>query len=206
MTTKDHWQQVYAEKSSVEVSWFQAHAVRSLALIDAAALPPSTAIIDVGGGASTLVDDLLNRGYGDLTVLDLSAAALRVARQRLGAHAADIQWLEGDVRHLRLPEARYDLWHDRAAFHFLVTPGDRARYVAAVRSSLKPGGHLVIATFADDGPERCSGLPVQRYSEASLAAAFGEDFIAQSQARERHRTPAGNPQNFVYCHLRYRAE
>lgn len=202
MPSKDHWERVYSTKATDAVSWYQPHADLSLRLIEAAGLPRRAAIIDVGGGASTLVDDLLARGRYDVTVLDLSAAALEAAKVRLGASAAAVTWRVADITQAGLPDRAYDLWHDRAVFHFLTAPEDRRAYVAAVRRALRPGGHVVIATFAEDGPLRCSGLPVARYSTAQLQAEFGEGFALLSGEREQHATPSGSTQVFTYCHFR----
>ena len=202
MPSKDHWERVYSTKATDAVSWYQPHADFSLRLIEATGLPRGAAIIDVGGGASTLVDDLLALGRYDINVLDLSAAALEAAKARLGASAAAVTWRVADITRAGLPDRAYDLWHDRAVFHFLTAPEDRRAYVAAVRRALRPGGHVVIATFAEDGPLQCSGLPVQRYSPAQLQAEFGEGFELLSGEREQHATPSGSTQAFTYCHFR----
>jgi SAM-dependent methyltransferase len=157
-------------------------------------------VIDVGGGASTLVDDLLDAGYRDLTVLDLSAAALRAARGRLGERADLVDWIEGDVTEVELPEARFDVWHDRAVFHFLTEEDQRARYVEAARRSVRPGGHVIVAAFGPGGPARCSGLPVVRYSPDRLHDEFGSPFALVEHASETHRTPWGSAQEFIYCY------
>lgn len=202
MQSKSHWEGVYASKPSDSVSWFQPHAEQSLRLIRAANVPHTAGIIDVGGGASTLVDDLLADGYSNLSVLDLSGAALAVAKARLQAQASKVQWLEADITTVQLPEAAYDIWHDRAVFHFLTDPADRQAYVNTVMRSVKPGGHVIVATFADDGPTKCSGLPVMRYSPDALHAEFGAPFILEKHEREEHHTPGGAVQKFVYCYCR----
>jgi len=202
MQLKEHWEKVYATRATNAVSWFQEHANVSLELIRHTGVGTDAAIIDVGGGASTLVDDLLARGHTDLTVLDLSGAALTAARQRLGARAAEVQWIEADIISANLPANRYDVWHDRAVFHFLVTPEERAAYIRAVLRAVKPGGHVIIATFAEDGPEKCSGLPVMRYRAEELHAEFGAAFTLTSQQKETHQTPVGAMQQFVYCYCR----
>lgn len=199
---KPHWEQVYTSKSSTGVSWYQPHAEQSLALIQATGVPVSATVMDVGGGASTLVDDLLARHYSDLTVLDLSATALQVARQRLGAAAERVQWLVADVTQAVLPAHSVDVWHDRAVFHFLTTAEARAAYVQQVLHAVKPGGHVIVATFAEDGPLQCSGLPVMRYSAAALHAQFGADFALLHHEKEVHATPFGTVQPFVYCYCR----
>lgn len=202
MQSKSHWEGVYSSKPSDRVSWFQPHAEQSLRLIRASGAPRSAAIIDVGGGASTLVDDLLAGGYSNLNVLDLSAAALAVAKERLHAHAAQVRWLEADITTASLPVHAYDVWHDRAVFHFLTEASDRQAYVEAVLRAVKPGGHVIVATFADDGPTQCSGLPVMRYSADALHAEFGAPFTLLGHEREEHHTPAGAVQKFVYCYCR----
>ena len=202
MQIKAHWEKVYSTKAPDTVSWFQRHAEQSLRLIRDTGVPTSAPIIDVGGGASTLVDDLLDSGYSAIMVLDLSAAALAAAQQRLGPRAIRVQWLEADVTTASLREHAYAVWHDRAAFHFLTTPEQRAAYVRAVLRAVIPGGHVIIATFADDGPTRCSGLPVMRYSPAQLHAEFGQQFELVKHAREAHQTPSGTVQQFVYCYFR----
>jgi SAM-dependent methyltransferase len=156
----------------------------------------------VGGGASTLVDDLLAEGYTDLTVLDLSSAALAVAKQRLMKHGDCVHWLEGDITRVELPIHRFDIWHDRAVFHFLTDPADRHAYVERVMHSVRPCGHLIVATFAEDGPEKCSGLPVMRYQPETLHAEFGDAFQLVGHEKEAHHTPSGTVQQFVYCHFR----
>jgi SAM-dependent methyltransferase len=198
------WEQVYRTKGERETSWFREHLDTSLALIDGLELDRATPVIDVGGGRSTLVDDLLARGYTDLGVLDLSEAALAQARERLGATGGSVAWHVADVRHAALPDARYGLWHDRAVFHFLVDEAARAAYVAQAARAVRPGGYAIIATFAPEGPEKCSGLPVKRHSAAELAAAFAPAFGLVGQAREEHRTPWDSAQAFVYAVLRHR--
>jgi SAM-dependent methyltransferase len=197
-----HWETVYAGKAEGETSWFRPHLDLSLQLIDSLGLAPLAPIIDIGGGRSTLVDDLLARGYRDLTVLDLSATALAQARDRLGRAAEGIHWIAGDVLQADLPASRYSLWHDRAAFHFLTGEAEQDRYVARVRESLRPGGHVLVATFATDGPERCSGLPVCRYDADSLAQRFGAGFERVGEHRELHRTPFDSVQPFTFLLLR----
>jgi len=202
MQSKQHWEKVYETKSSDAVSWFQPHAESSLDFIHATGVGKDAAIIDVGGGASTLVDDLVAEGYADLTVLDLSAAALSAARQRLGGQESKVRWIEADIIEADLPAKRYDVWHDRAVFHFLTTPEQREAYVRKVFQSVKPGGHVIVATFAEDGPEKCSGLPVMRYSPDGLHDEFGEAFTLLKHRKEAHHTPSGSVQQFVYCYCR----
>lgn len=202
MQSKDHWEKVYTTKASSEVSWFQEHAQLSLKLIQKAAVSPAASIIDVGGGASTFVDDLLAHGYENITVLDISAAALTAAKARLGSQAEGVRWLEAGILDAELPNHSYDVWHDRAVFHFLTTQEERHAYVQKVQRALKPGGMVIVATFAEDGPTMCSGLPVMRYSADELHAEFGEPFIFLRHEKEFHTTPIGNVQKFVYCLFR----
>jgi SAM-dependent methyltransferase len=204
MAGKNHWEGVYERKGADEVSWYRPHLERSLAFLQNAGVPRDAAIIDVGGGTSTLVDDLLARGYGNVTVLDISAKAIDVARTRLGARAAEVTWLVGDITTLPLPAHAYDFWHDRAVFHFLRDEAERQRYVAAVKHALKPAGHIVVATFGPEGPERCSGLEVVRYSPDGLHAEFGGEFQKVASTTETHTTPWGTEQQFVYCYCRMR--
>ncbi len=204
MTATDqrtHWEKVYTTRDAQEVSWYQPHAEQSLALINRIADDEPCRVIDVGGGASTLVDDLLAHARFDVTVLDLSEAALQVARERLGKkQAARVHWLTGDVTELELPANAYDIWHDRAVFHFLTEPEQRAAYVAQVRRTVRPGGHVIVAAFGPDGPLQCSGLPVVRYSPDALHGEFGAAFELVEHSAEAHHTPAGAIQQFVYCH------
>jgi SAM-dependent methyltransferase len=202
MSERNHWESLYGKKAPDEVSWYRPHLERSLRFIDAAGLPRNAAILDVGGGASTLVDDLLERGYSDVTVLDLSAAAMARARERLEARAKDVQWLTGDVTRMALLERRFDFWHDRAVFHFLTEAAARERYVAAVRRALRPNGHILVATFGPEGPERCSGLPVMRYSAEGIHEQFGGEFQRVGSEIEHHTTPWGSEQEFMYCYCR----
>ena len=199
--SKAHWERVYASKATTAVSWFQEQAATSLRLIQSAGLPLEASILDVGGGASVLVDDLLAVGCRELTVLDLSGAALAAARARLGARAEPVRWIEGDITRVELPAAAFDLWHDRAVFHFLTDPEDRQAYARQLEHALKPGGHLIIATFAEDGPERCSELPVMRYSASDLQAEIGAGFVLLHNEKEAHQTPGGALQSFTYCHF-----
>jgi SAM-dependent methyltransferase len=202
MHSKDHWEKVYTTKATDTVSWFQPHADFSVGLIKDTGVSRDASIIDVGGGASTLVDDLLANGYTNLSVLDLSAAALAAAQKRLGSRAAGVQWIEADITNANLPGHQFDVWHDRAVFHFLTTPVKRAAYVQTVFHSVKPGGHVIVATFAEDGPDQCSGLPVMRYRADELHAEFGESFSLLSHKKEAHHTPSGTVQQFVYCYCR----
>lgn len=197
-----HWQDVYRRKPSDSVSWYRPHLETSLALLEAAGLSKASRVIDVGGGASTLVDDLLDRGVPDITVLDLAGEALAVSRQRLGQRTEAVHWLAADVLDANLPEAAFDLWHDRAVLHFLTTPEAAAGYAAQAARSLRPGGHAVIGGFAPDGPERCSGLIVARRAPADIAALMGPGFTLVDQRHEIHITPGGSPQSFAWAVLR----
>lgn len=199
MDPKSHWERIYHTKLPTQVSWFQPHALRSLDLIRRVSPPPDGAIIDVGSGASTLIDDLLDAGYHDLTALDLSATALAATRTRLGARADSVRWIEADILDAPLPKAGYSVWHDRAVFHFLTVSADRARYLAQVRQAVRSGGFVLVATFAEDGPTRCSGLEVKRYSPEALHAEFGAPFRVMASEREQHMTPGGALQVFTYC-------
>lgn len=198
MAIADHWEQVYLTKNTEEVSWFQSHASRSLKLIRACA-SPSEAVIDVGGGASKLIDDLLASGFTDLSVLDISGTALDLTKQRLGDKASRVNWYESSVTTADLAKEAYDVWHDRAVFHFLVSPSDRQRYIQKMQQSLRADGWVVMATFADDGPEKCSGLPVMRYTASTLTETLGEGFKLVKHEKEQHQTPGGSIQSFLYC-------
>jgi uridine phosphorylase/SAM-dependent methyltransferase len=202
MDMKTHWESIYTTKAPTAVSWYQPEPRLSLDLITHAGITPTAQVIDVGGGASTLVDALLARHFQHLTVLDISSAAIQHAKVRLGALADAVTWIEADITNLLLPPAYYDLWHDRAVFHFLTNPADRAKYIQAVQFAVKPGGHIIVATFALDGPTRCSGLEVVRYSPDSLHAAFGQNFQLIESRNETHLTPSNAEQRFVYCYWR----
>jgi len=203
MSKAAHWENVYRSKPSDGVSWFQKHADRSLALIRATGLRPEAArIIDVGAGASILVDDLLDAGYRHLTVLDLAEPALEVSKARLGARAALVDWRVGDVTSVDLPEAGFDIWHDRAVFHFLTDAEDRRRYVGQVWRAVRPGGFVIVATFGPNGPQQCSNLDVCRYAPEALHGEFGGGYELVSHRTELHTTPAGKVQEFVYCFCR----
>ena len=195
-SNRDHWQAVYEQKPDTGVSWYEATPELSLALISATGVAPPARIIDIGGGASRLVDHLLAQGFA-ASVLDLSGVALGVAQARLGAKAAAAEWIEGDVTRFA-PAQLYDLWHDRAALHFLNQPNDQRAYARAIKGAVRPGGFAIIGTFAPDGPEKCSGLLVTRHDAASLAALLGPDFRLASTMRHTHLTPGGGAQKFQF--------
>ena len=200
-TRKTHWENVYTAKGEKEVSWYQDSPAPSLELIALTGVSRHAAIIDVGGGASRLVDNLLAQGFERLTVLDLSAAALDSAKARLGEEATKVHWEVADITKWNPPQA-CDLWHDRAAFHFLTEEADRSAYVARVKQAVSPGGHLIIGTFALDGPERCSGLPIVRHDSASLSALLGPEFNLIDARRHEHATPWGAVQRFQFSTFR----
>jgi SAM-dependent methyltransferase len=205
MDTKAHWQSIYQAKGPEQLSWFQAEAKLSRELIEQFAPDRNAQILDVGAGASTLVDGLLGAGYRYVTVLDLSPTALDYSRHRLGAvAAARVDWSEADVLTASLAAEGFDVWHDRAVFHFLTALTDREQYVAQVRRAVKSGGVVFVATFAEDGPTRCSGLETRRYSADTLHAEFGPDFRLIASQREEHVTPSGAAQSFTYCVCQYR--
>jgi 2-polyprenyl-3-methyl-5-hydroxy-6-metoxy-1,4-benzoquinol methylase len=207
MQSKQHWEKVYSTKGSDTVSWFQEHAAHSLSLIKQTSVSQTASIIDVGGGASTLVDDLLSEGYSSLTILDLSKEALIVAQNRLAKSplskkATAVNWLEANITNVSLPKFGFDVWHDRAVFHFLTSAEDRQAYINKVMHTVKPGGHVIVATFGENGPEECSGLPVVRYNPDDLHAEFGTPFKLLKHEKEMHQTPFGTEQQFIYCYCR----
>jgi ubiquinone/menaquinone biosynthesis C-methylase UbiE len=202
MDTKRHWENVYTTKAPDAVSWYRRHLETSLALIERAADARESSIIDVGGGESTLVDDLLLRGYKNLTVLDVSQTAIEVTRKRLGSAAEQVRWLVGDIVEIGLEQHAYDLWHDRAVFHFLTTPERRLAYVRQVTRVVKSGGHVIVSTFGPEGPAKCSGLEVMRYDAESLHGEFGGQFRLVESSKELHQTPFGTTQQFLYCYCR----
>ena len=199
---KLHWENVYQTKRPTEVSWYRPHLEVSIQLIEEAAGNREAHIIDVGAGESTLVDDLLRRGYRNLYALDLSSTALEVAKARLGADAGRVNWLCGDVRTLAFTRHHFDLWHDRAVFHFLTDTNDRMAYVRQVAHAVKPGGHVIVATFGPEGPTKCSGLDVVRYGPEALHNEFGSAFRLIEHRTELHRTPMGSTQQFTYCYCK----
>lgn len=201
---QSHWNDVYGEKRDAQTSWYRPHIDESLRLIDALNLPSDAAVLDVGGGRSALVDDLLARGFENISVLDISSVALDETRARLGAKASAVHWIVGDVTEIDVAPGRYGLWHDRAVFHFMIEPDARTPYVAVAARAVRPGGYAVIGTFAEDGPPRCSGLPVARYGAEALAEIFAPAFEKVSDCRDIHRTPSGCEQAFTYVVLRRR--
>lgn len=202
MNQREHWERIYTDTAASKVSWYQAEAKISLELIQRVAPEPESPIIDVGGGASMLVDQLLDAGYLNVTVLDLAAAALDVARRRLGERASQVKWIAADVLTTPFVSGSFAVWHDRAVFHFLTAQEDRDRYVANARAAVRPGGHIIVASFAPEGPKRCSGLNVVRYSPDTMQAQFGAGFHLLDSRREQHHTPSGATQAFVYCLFR----
>ena len=198
MSTKSHWEKAWSGADPKTKSWFQDEARHSLELIEASAIAHDEAIIDVGGGASSLVDALLSQGHTNLSVLDISEAALQSAQDRLGAAASSVKWLCADAVSWT-PAHPFRLWHDRAVFHFLTTTEDRALYRAIAKAAIVPGGHMIMATFALDGPQKCSGLPVQRYGAQSLADEFSDGFQLIEGIAVAHTTPGGAIQKFQYC-------
>ena len=197
LDAKNHWEELYHSTSPGKVSWYQENPATSLDFIEKTGLPKEAPILDVGSGASTLVDQLLLRGYRNLALLDVSTRALMLTRQRLGGKATGVAWHHGDVTRYSLPE-QYSLWHDRAAFHFLVDPSDRRAYVTSLRQGLRPQGHLILATFAVGGPTRCSGLDVTQYDTQKITTELGQDFRLIETLEELHQTPAGVEQLFSY--------
>lgn len=198
---KDHWTRVYADKAPAAVSWFQSEPLPSLQALDTYGGRPPMSLIDVGGGASNLVDVLLGRGWDDVTVLDISATALEAAKLRLGTRARGVHWEMADITEW-LPRRQYDVWHDRAAFHFLTQPQQRNRYRDALMNGLAENGRAIFATFALDGPERCSGLEVERYDAEKLTAELGPSLSLVGSWKESHATPWGSSQSFNWCVFR----
>lgn len=202
MDVKTHWEKVYATKAPEAVSWYRSHLDLSLALVERAAIARSASIIDVGGGESTLVDDLLLRGYENVTILDVSQTAIEVAKKRLGSAAEQVRWVVADVTEIELEPSAYDIWHDRAVFHFLTSPQHRIAYVRQVVRAVKRGGHVIVSTFGPEGPTKCSGLDVMRYDAESLHGEFGAHFRLVESSEEQHHTPFGTTQQFLYCYCR----
>ena len=198
---QSHWENVYASKAETEVSWFEETPALSLELMELVGATPGSAIIDIGGGAARLVDAFVTHGFTDLTVLDLSAAALAASRKRLGAQSDQVTWIVADITKWE-PTRTFDLWHDRAAFHFLTDRADQTAYVARLQRALRQGGHAIIGTFAPDGPEKCSGLPIARHDATSLQEVLGPGFSLVDTRRHNHNTPSGATQRFQFSTFR----
>ena len=206
MDAKTHWEKVYTTKAPDQLSWYRPHLETSIVLIERSVSDPSASIIDIGGGESTLVDDLLARGFQNVTVLDVSQAAIDATKQRLGQVAGRVQWVTADITGVQLHPAAYDVWHDPAVFHFLTAPEQRAAYVRQVARSVKAGGHVIVSTFGPEGPTKCSGLDVVRYDAEALHEEFGTRFRLVESSKELHETPFGTIQQFLYCYCRLEAK
>lgn len=202
MDKKEHWEKVYGTKAPESISWYAPHLETSLNLIHQAASNKDSAIIDIGGGEATLVDDLISEGYQDVSVLDISQKAIDVARGRIGKPADRVHWYCADITQATLPQSYFDVWHDRAVFHFLTKGKDRIKYVEQVMRSVKHGGYVIMSTFGPEGPEKCSGLDVVRYDLESLHSQFGKSFKLINSSTELHKTPMGATQQFLYCLFR----
>jgi SAM-dependent methyltransferase len=200
MDTKTHWERIFATKIPDQVSWYRPHLETSLALIKRSASDSLTPIIDVGGGESTLVDDLLARGFENVTVLDISEVAIAATRKRLGSAGEKVRWIVADITQANFEPRAYSVWHDRAVFHFLTDPQQRAAYVRQVVRAVKLGGHVIVGTFGPEGPTKCSGLDVIRYDADSLHDEFGAKFRLVNSSKELHKTPFGTTQQFLYCY------
>lgn len=198
---KNHWEQIYTRKGPEDVSWFQEKPVVSLSLIEGAGIEKDASIIDIGGGDSLLVDYLLNLGYTNITVLDISGKALSKAKKRLGDHAKLVKWIEADASHFT-PDQKYDLWHDRAAFHFLTNDNDVQNYIRTAVDSIKPDGNLIIGTFSENGPTKCSGIEISQYSKETLTELFQPFFEPEKCLNTPHHTPFGTIQDFTFCRFR----
>lgn len=199
MDKKTHWENVYESKPVNRLGWYKQHLHPSLDWIKELAAEKGSAIIDVGGGASTLVDDLISEGYESITVVDLSGRALEHSKSRLGDKAARVKWIEGDITNTELPANYYALWHDRAVFHFLTDERDRRKYIGKLRNSLAESGYLIIGTFSFDAPPKCSGLPVERYDVEKMKSTLGDEFKLLDSMKELHVTPGGVEQMYLYC-------
>ena len=206
MDTRTHWEKIYTTKAPDQVSWYRPHLETSIDLIERSISDRSAPIIDIGGGESTLVDDLLARGFQNVTVLDVSQVAIDATKQRLQHVAGRVHWVAADVTRVQLHPAAYDVWHDRAVFHFLTAPEQRAAYVRQVTRSVKAGGHVIVSTFGPEGPTKCSGLDVVRYDAESLHEEFGTRFRLVESSKELHETPFGTTQQFLYCYCRVEAK
>lgn len=204
-TRQAHWDRVYEDRTATDVSWYEREPIASLVLIRTSGIRKSDPIIDVGGGASYLVDKLLHLGFQDLSVLDISSAVLRTLGSRLGARASSVALLPADVTTF-VPARRYGLWHDRAVFHFLTDLEDRRAYVCTLKAALKPAGQVIIATFGPQGPQKCSGLAAARYDAEALSAELGDEFSLLESSLHEHLTPTGTPQQFLYCRFSHRED
>jgi 2-polyprenyl-3-methyl-5-hydroxy-6-metoxy-1,4-benzoquinol methylase len=202
MERKSHWEKVYQDSEPTKLGWYRQHLEGSLELIGQTGVTRSTQVIDVGGGCSTLVDDLLDLGFKNISILDISSRAIQVAKERLSNRGNGISWIEADITQVSLTRFYYDLWHDRAVFHFLTRPEDRRAYVTAVEQSIKPGGHMIIATFSLAAPPRCSGLDVIRYSAESLYDEFRKSFLLIRSFKQEHITPSHVKQQYIYCYFK----
>ena len=198
---KNHWENVYGQKKPVEVSWYQVEPTVSMEFIASTEIDYAAEIIDVGGGASVLVDRLLDQGFQDLTVLDISSKAIHYAQERLGRRAKSVSWIEADVTEFE-SSVQYDVWHDRAVFHFLTDAKDRTKYMRRLEEAVKPGGHVIIAAFAIDGPPKCSGLDIEQYSPEKMKNEFGDSFELVNSVSEVHITPWNKEQKFIYCYFK----
>jgi len=199
MDTQTHWEKIYSEKAPDAVSWYRPHLETSLALIERASFNRRASVIDVGGGESTLVDDLLAHGYENITVFDISQTAIDANKQRLGKASERVRWLVADITKVDLEPSAYDVWHDRAVFHFLTSLSDRLAYVRQVTRSVRPGGNVIVSTLGPEGPTKCSGLEVVRYDAESLHQEFGVHFRLLDSCKQMNRTPFGTVQQFLYC-------
>jgi SAM-dependent methyltransferase len=195
---KDHWERIYHKRASAELSWYQPLPITSLTFVKQLQLPYSAKIIDIGGGDSYLVDHLIGMGYLNVTVLDISVKAIERAKQRLGYNQSEVRWLNADAAHFHPPD-KYDLWHDRATFHFLTAENEIKNYIATAISSIKPEGYLVIGTFSENGPEKCSGIRITRYSEKKMTGLLTDHFSKIKCITTDHITPTGTIQNFLFC-------
>jgi ubiquinone/menaquinone biosynthesis C-methylase UbiE len=202
MGDKAHWEHIYDTKQLDQVSWYREHLDNSLKMILQTGVPKYASIIDVGGGSSTLVDDLLDHGFSDISVLDISGSAIAASKERLGACGSQVHWIETDITTVELPENHFDVWHDRAVFHFLTNAEDRRKYVELAMRSIKHGGHIIVASFGLEGPEKCSGLDVVRYTPETMHDEFGNAFEFVDCIDEIHHTPFGTTQTFIYCYCR----
>ena len=199
MDKKSHWEKAYAAGAPERLGWYQQHLQASLELIERTGVGKKARLIDVGGGASTMIDDLIDRGFEGVTVLDLAGTALSLAQSRLGGLASKVNWIEGDISSVGLPPAHYDIWHDRAVFHFLTAAEDRKNYMEQLKRSLAPDGHVILGVFSLDAPPRCSGLDVQRYSVELLLQEMDAEFTLKEHRFEQHVTPGGVRQMYLYC-------